>query len=607
MQQSSLNEPAKRTMSKVLVANRGEIAVRIFRTARACGYGTVAVYAEPDFGAPFVRMADEAYALRGTSARDSYLDVAAILNVARRSGADAVHPGYGFLSENADFAEAVIAEGLLWVGPPPSAVRSLGDKVLARNIAREVGAPMAAGTQQPVSGVAEVLDFVDTWGLPIAIKASHGGGGRGLKVVRNRDDVALMLESATREASGAFGRGECFVEQYLDRARHVEVQVLADQHGGVFVLGTRDCTLQRRFQKLVEEAPAPFLTDRQVRELTDSAVAICRAVGYTGAGTVEFLVQDDVIAFLEVNTRLQVEHPVTEQTTGIDIVREQFRIANGEQLAAQEFPKPTGHSLEFRINAEDPDRDFIPVPGRLVVYEEPHGPGIRVDSGVTQGMLVSGHFDSMLAKLVVTGVDRAHALELARSALGDFRVEGLPTVLPFHRSVVNDPDFVGSGGGFSIHTRWIDDHWRGQSDAGPALPPAHVDLRGPELVSIDAEIDGRFAALRIPASLLRPGTPEPPNAVRPAPVRRGRRATTLHGTGNVITPMTGTLVSLRVGVGDVVHEGEPVASLEAMKMEYQVTTPTSGVVKVIHVAEGQSLPSGTLIAEIEPSTSPETE
>ena len=430
-------------ISKVLVANRGEIAVRVIRACRDAGYGSVAVYADPDRDARHVRMADEAYALGGSTPADSYLVIDKVVDAGLRSGADAVHPGYGFLSENADFAQAVLDAGLIWVGPPPQAIRDLGDKVTARHIAERAGAPLVAGTKDPVADAEEVIAFAEEHGLPIAIKAAFGGGGRGLKIARSMDEIPHLYDSAVRESVVAFGRGECFVERYLERSRHVEAQVLADQHGNVIVVGTRDCSLQRRNQKLVEEAPAPFLTDDQRASIHKSAKAICAEAHYYGAGTVEYLVGNDgVISFLEVNTRLQVEHPVTEETTGIDLVREQFRIADGERLRLAEDPEPRGHAFEFRINGEDPGRNFLPAPGTVTRYVEPSGPGVRVDSGIEANSVIGGAFDSLLAKLIVRGADRAEALARSRRALDEMVVDGMATALPFHRAVVSDPAFA---------------------------------------------------------------------------------------------------------------------------------------------------------------------
>ena len=448
-------------LTKVLVANRGEIAVRVVRACRDAGLASVAVYADPDRDALFVRLADEAFALGGNTAAESYLDIGKVVETARRAGADGIHPGYGFLSENAAFAQAVIDAGLIWIGPTPQAIRDLGDKVTARHIAMRAGAPLVPGTPDPVTGAAEVEAFADEYGLPIAIKAAFGGGGRGMKVARERREIPELYESAVREATAAFGRGECFVERYLDKPRHVEAQVLADTHGNVIVVGTRDCSLQRRFQKLVEEAPAPFLSDEQRATIHEAAKAICREAGYHGAGTVEFLVgQDGLISFLEVNTRLQVEHPVSEETSGLDLVREQFRIANGDPLPLTDDPEPRGHSIEFRINGEDAGRGFLPAPGTVSAITFPAGPGVRVDAGVEAGSVIGGQFDSLLAKLIVTGSDRAQALERSRRALAEFQVEGMATVLPFHRLVVDDPAFAPSSDEhFTVHTRWIETEW----------------------------------------------------------------------------------------------------------------------------------------------------
>jgi acetyl-CoA/propionyl-CoA carboxylase biotin carboxyl carrier protein len=441
-------------LCKVLVANRGEIAVRVIRACRDAGLASVAVYADDDRDAPFVHLADEAFALGGATPAASYLDQATLLAVAARTGADAVHPGYGFLAENADFAQAVLDAGLTWIGPPPRAIRDLGDKVTARRLAAKAGAPLVPGTKDPVADAGEVVAFAVEHGLPVAIKAAFGGGGRGLKVARTIAEIPELLDAAMREAVAAFGRGECFVERYLDRARHVEAQVLADQHGTIVVVGTRDCSLQRRHQKLVEEAPAPFLSDEQRATIHEAARAICAEAGYTGAGTVEFLLcPDGTAAFLEVNTRLQVEHPVSEETTGLDLVREQFRIAAGEKLTIVSDPEPRGHAIEFRINAEDPARGFLPVPGTVTVFDPPSGPGVRLDAGVCAGSVIGGRFDSMLAKLIVVGADRRQALERSRRALAEFRVEGLPTVLPFHRAVLDDPAFTATDGEhFTVHT-----------------------------------------------------------------------------------------------------------------------------------------------------------
>ncbi|HEX3707987.1 MAG TPA: biotin carboxylase N-terminal domain-containing protein, partial [Mycobacteriales bacterium] len=450
-------------MRKVLIANRGEIAIRVIRACRDSGLDSVAIYAEPDLDAQHAKLADEAYALGGSTPAETYLDIAKILDIAKRSGADAIHPGYGFLAENADFATAVIEAGLTWIGPPPSAIDALGDKVKARHIAAEVGAPLTPGTPNPVAGVDEVLAFADEHGLPIAIKAAYGGGGRGLKVARNREEIADLYESAVREAVAAFGRGECFVERYLDKPRHVETQILADQHGNVVVVGTRDCSLQRRYQKVVEEAPAPFLSDDQLDRLYTASKAIAKAAGYVGAGTCEFLVAPDgLVSFLEVNTRLQVEHPVTEEVSGVDLVRQQFAIADGKALDFDD-PKPRGHAIEFRINAEDAGRGFLPAPGTVTEWQVPSGPGVRMDAGYVKGDTVPGTYDSLLAKLIVTGATRTEAIERSRRALADFEVGGMPTLIPFHRAVLTDPDFIDEP--FRVHTRWIETEWTGSVPA----------------------------------------------------------------------------------------------------------------------------------------------
>ena len=506
-------------ITKVLIANRGEIAVRVIRAAKDSGILSVAVYADQDRDARHVRLADEAYALEGTTSAETYLVIDKILSVARRSGADAVHPGYGFLAENADFARAVIDAGLIWIGPSPDAIEKLGDKVSARHIAEKVGAPLAPGTLNPVSGADEVLDFVDVHGLPVAIKAAFGGGGRGLKVARTREEIPELFESATREAVAAFGRGECFVEKYLDQPRHVETQCLADAAGNVVVISTRDCSLQRRHQKLVEEAPAPFLTDEQNALLYESSKAILKEVGYVGAGTCEFLIgKDGTISFLEVNTRLQVEHPVSEEVTGIDLVREQFRIAEGGTIDYAD-PVAHGHSFEFRINGEDPGLGFLPSPGPVNVLRMPGGPGVRVDSGVTTGDVISGSFDSLLAKLIVTGSSREDALERSRRALDEFEVAGLPTVLPFHRKIVRDPAFTSSP--FSVYTRWIEtdfvndiEPWSGSLPEGETRPVQRH--------SVVVEVEGKRIEVSLPSKLM-PSTEQAVARRAAAPSHVGRR------------------------------------------------------------------------------------
>lgn len=578
----------------VLIANRGEIAVRVIRACRDAGLASVAVYADPDRDAPPARLADRAYALRGETAADTYLRIDKLLEIAARSGADAVHPGYGFLAENADFAAAVIDAGLTWIGPPPAAIRALGDKVTARRLALRAGAPLVPGTAEPVAGPAEVVAFAEQYGLPVAIKAAYGGGGRGLKVARTRAEIPAQFESATREAVAAFGRGECFVERYLDRPRHVEAQVLADQQGTVVVVGTRDCTLQRRHQKLVEEAPAPFLSDQQRAAIHASAKAICRAAGYTGAGTVEYLVgADGTVSFLEVNTRLQVEHPVTEETTGVDLVREQFRIAAGEPLRITEDPVPHGHAIEFRINGEDPGREFLPAPGTVTGLRLPAGPGVRVDAGIEPGSVVGGQFDSLLAKLIVTGATRAEALERARRALAEFTVDGLATVLPFHRLVIRDPAFTSEP--FTVHTRWIETEWAGGVEPFAATPPAGTGEPEPR-ETIVIEVDGRRREVTLPAGLGRPAA----TGSLPAPRRRGTsRQSAVASDGDALTaPMQGTIVKITAADGDRVSAGDPVIVLEAMKMEQPLTAHRSGVISGLTAAIGDVVSPGATICKI---------
>jgi acetyl-CoA/propionyl-CoA carboxylase biotin carboxyl carrier protein len=580
-------------LHKVLVANRGEIAVRVIRACRDAGLTSIAVYADGDRDAPFVTLADEAFALGGTIPADSYLDQARLLDVAARAGADSVHPGYGFLAENADFAQAVIDAGLTWIGPSPQAIRDLGDKVTARQLAGKAGAPLVPGTRDPVSGPDEVVAFATEHGLPVAIKAAFGGGGRGLKVVRTLEEIPELFDSAVREAVCAFGRGECFVERYLDRPRHVEAQVLADQHGTVVVVGTRDCTLQRRHQKLVEEAPAPFLSDEQRHTISEAARAICAEAGYTGAGTVEFLVAPEgTISFLEVNTRLQVEHPVSEETTGLDLVREQFRIAAGEKLSITSDPSPRGHAIEFRINAEDPARGFLPVPGVVTVFDPPSGPGIRLDAGVRAGSVIGGQFDSMLAKLIVVGADREQALARARRALAEFTVEGLPTVLPFHRAVVDDPAFAAPDAEqFTVHTRWIETEFSAQLQpyGAPAeLPPPE------QRQTVVVEVGGRRLEVSLPAELgLRGG-----GTGRAKPRRRGGGRVAAVSGDAVIAPMQGTVVEVTVTEGDRVEVGDLLVVLEAMKMENPVTAHRAGTVTGLTAQTGTSVTQGTVICTI---------
>lgn len=583
-------------ITKVLIANRGEIAVRVVRAAKDSGIASVAVYADQDRDAMHVKLADEAYALDGTTSAETYLVIDKLLSIARRSGADAVHPGYGFLAENADFARAVIAAGLTWIGPSPDAIERLGDKVSARHVAEKVGAPLAPGTLNPVADASEVLDFVDIHGLPVAIKAAFGGGGRGLKVARTRDEVAELFESATREAIAAFGRGECFVEKYLDQPRHVETQCLADAYGNVVVVSTRDCSLQRRHQKLVEEAPAPFLTQEQTDQLYSSSKAILREVGYQGAGTCEFLIgKDGTVSFLEVNTRLQVEHPVSEEVTGIDLVREQFRIAEGGELDYDD-PIATGHSFEFRINGEDAGRGFIPSPGPVHVFKAPGGPGVRVDSGIQAGDVISGSFDSMLAKLIVTGANREEALERSRRALDEFEVAGLPTVLPFHRAIVRDPAFAPQDGEpFSIYTRWIETDWQG--DIAPWSGELGDTAPAERRSSVVVEVEGKRIEVSLPAKLLTGGADTGASTV--APRRRGGAHAVDTATGNSVTaPMQATIVKLAVADGDEVVKGDLVLVLEAMKMEQPLTAHKDGTVAGINAAVGETVSSGHLLLNI---------
>ncbi len=593
-------------MRKVLIANRGEIAVRIIRACKDAGLASVAVYAEPDLDALHVRMADEAYALEGQSAAESYLSIEKILKRAADSGADAIHPGYGFLAENAGFARAVIDAGLTWIGPPPAAIDALGDKVAARHIATSVGAPLAPGTDGPVSGADEVAAFAAEYGLPVAIKAAFGGGGRGLKVVHEAGQIAEMYESAVREAVAAFGRGECFVERYLERPRHVETQCLADQHGAVVVVSTRDCSLQRRHQKLVEEAPAPFLTDAQQARLYEASKAILREAGYAGAGTCEFLVgQDGTVSFLEVNTRLQVEHPVSEEVTGLDLVREMFRIADGQRLGFGD-PQVRGHSIEFRVNAEDAGRNFLPAPGTITRWRTPSGPGVRVDAGYTAGMTVPQAFDSLLAKLIVTGATREQALERSRRALAEFDVGGMPTVLPFHRAVVRDEAFTGEP--FSVHTRWI------ETEFGTQIPPYEPEADsaagdGPgaggagERERIVVEVGGKRLEVVLPAGLGATGAgggrAGAGAADRAGARQRSGRSRAAGAAGDELTsPMQGTIVKIVAEEGQQVSAGDTVVVLEAMKMEQPLTAHKDGTVTGLAVEIGQTVSAGTTICRL---------
>nr|WP_228496507.1 biotin carboxylase N-terminal domain-containing protein [Corynebacterium afermentans] len=581
------------SVTKVLVANRGEIAVRVIRACVDEGIASVAVYAEPDADAPFVQLADEAFALGGSSTAESYLDMDKVLAAAEKSGADAIHPGYGFLSENAEFAQKVIDAGLTWIGPSPEAIAALGDKVTARHIAEAAQAPMAPGTKDPVAGADEVVSFAEEHGLPVAIKAAFGGGGRGMKVAYTLEEIPELYESATREATAAFGRGECFVERYLDKARHVEAQVLADQHGNVVVVGTRDCSLQRRFQKLVEEAPAPFLTDEQRERIHASAKAICREAGYFGAGTVEYLVgSDGLISFLEVNTRLQVEHPVTEATTGIDLVREQFRIARGEPLLFDGDPAAHGHAIEFRINGEDAAANFMPAPGTVTAYAEPAGPGVRVDSGVRAGSVVGGQFDSMLAKLIVTGRTRREAIERARRALREYVVAGFPTVIPFHQAMLNNPAFVGDEDGFSVYTRWIEEEWDGELPSTPATDEdADADTGAPDRRTFAVEIDGRRIEVALPEELVAAGP-----AKRKPKKRRANKAAV---SGDAVaSPMQASVIKVNVEEGQEVAEGDVLLVLEAMKMENPVKAHKAGAVTGLAVEVGGQVNKGAVLMEL---------
>jgi acetyl-CoA/propionyl-CoA carboxylase, biotin carboxylase, biotin carboxyl carrier protein len=593
---------ASTRISKVLVANRGEIAVRVIRAARDAGLPSVAVYAEPDAEAPHVRLADEAFALGGQTSAESYLDFAKLLDAAAKSGANAIHPGYGFLAENADFAQAVIDAGLIWIGPSPQSIRDLGDKVTARHIAARAQAPLVPGTPDPVKDADEVVAFAKEYGLPIAIKAAHGGGGKGMKVARTFEEIPELYESAVREATAAFGRGECYTERYLDKPRHVEAQVIADQHGNVVVAGTRDCSLQRRYQKLVEEAPAPFLTDFQRKEIHDSAKRICREAHYHGAGTVEYLVgQDGLISFLEVNTRLQVEHPVTEETAGIDLVLQQFKIANGEKLDITEDPTPRGHAIEFRINGEDAGRNFLPAPGPVTKFRPPAGPGVRLDSGVETGSVIGGQFDSMLAKLIVHGATRQEALARARRALDEFEVEGLATVIPFHRAVVSDPAFIGDDNGFSVHTRWIETEWNNTVEPFTGGEPLDDEAARPRQ-KVVVEVNGRRLEVSLPADLaLSNGAGGDPAGVirkKPKPRKRGSHAGAAASGDAVTAPMQGTVVKVAVEEGQEVAVGDLVVVLEAMKMENPVTAHKDGTITGLAVEAGAAITQGTVLAEI---------
>ena len=583
-------------VSKILIANRGEIAVRVIRAARDEGLQTVAVYADPDRDAQHVKLADEAYALGGATAAQSYLVMDKLIEIAIRSGADAVHPGYGFLSENAQFAQKCIDAGLTWIGPSPESITQLGDKVAARHIAQKVGAPLVPGTKDPVKSADEVVAFADEHGLPIAVKAAFGGGGRGIKVARDRESIVEMYESAVREATAAFGRGECFIERFLDSPRHVETQCLADAHGNVVVVSTRDCSLQRRNQKLVEEAPAPYLTDEQNERLYEASRAILREAGYQGAGTCEFLVgTDGTISFLEVNTRLQVEHPVSEEISGLDLVREQFRIARGEKIEEKD-PVLRGHSFEFRINGEDAGRSFMPAPGTIEKMTVPTGPGVRWDSGFVAGDVIGGNFDSMLAKLIVTGADREQALQRARRALAELTIEGMPTVVPFHRVVLDDPAFApAEGGDFKVHTRWIETEFNNTIPMYSGAPGS-VDSDEDERTTVVVEVNGK----RMEVSLPDLGGGAKPAAKPAAKTRKSRSArSAAKGGGDELTsPMQGTIVKVAASDGDTVAEGDLILVLEAMKMEQPITAHKAGKVSGLSAKPGDTVTSGAVLATI---------
>jgi acetyl-CoA/propionyl-CoA carboxylase biotin carboxyl carrier protein len=595
--------PDIKPLQKVLIANRGEIAVRVVRACKDAGIGSVAVYADPDRDALFVRLADEAYALDGSTPAETYLDIAKIVEIAKRSGADSVHPGYGFLAENASFAQAVLDAGLVWIGPPPSAIEALGDKAKAKHIAQKANAPLAAGTKDPVKDADEVVEFAKANGLPVAIKAVFGGGGRGLKVAHNLEEIPELYESAVREAVTAFGRGECLVEKFLHHPRHVETQCLADQHGNVVVVSTRDCSLQRRNQKLVEEAPAPFLADDQVKTLYESSKAILTEAGYVGAGTCEFLVAEDgTISFLEVNTRLQVEHCVSEEVTGIDLVREMFRIAAGEELGFGD-PEIIGHSIEFRINAEDGGRNFMPAPGTLTEWAPPQGPGVRVDGGYEKGETVPGSFDSLIAKLIVTGRDRTQALERSRRALAEFRVDGMPTVIPFHLAVIDDPAYVGAStptgeGEFSVYTTWIETEFDNQIEPyGGASAEAGSDPSDGERQRVTVEVGGRRLEVVLPAGLGGIGS-APASAAKKPKRAAGKKAGSAVSGDAVTSPMQGTIVKVAVEDGASVAEGDVVVVLEAMKLEQPLKAHKAGTITGLSAEVGATVSHGEVLCEI---------
>ena len=580
----------------MLIANRGEIAVRIIRACADAGLRSIAVYADPDRDAQHVRLADEAFALGGATARETYLDIDKLIDIARRSGAEAIHPGYGFLAENATFAQAVLDAGLTWIGPSPAAIEALGDKVSARHIAQRAGAPLVPGTPDPVESADEVVAFAQQHGLPVAIKAAFGGGGRGLKVARTLDEIPELFESATREAVAAFGRGECFVERFLDKPRHVETQCLADRHGTVVVVSTRDCSLQRRHQKLVEEAPAPFLSDEQNARLVEASIAILKEAGYEGAGTCEFLVGvDGTISFLEVNTRLQVEHPVTEEVTGLDLVREQFRIAAGEPVTV---PQPArGHSIEFRINGEDPALNFMPAPGTIRTLRFPSGPGVRVDAGVVEGDTVSGNFDSMIAKLIVTGATREQAIQRARRALAELEIEGIPTVVPFHRAVLDEPAYTAADGTFGVYTTWIESEFADTVARLGSAAPATEAIEEAATERVIVEVGGKRLEVVLPAALAQAGRARAGGPVRRTARRSGGPVRAANGT-TLTSPMQGTIVKVAVEDGAEVAEGDLVVVLEAMKMEQPLTAHKAGVITGLALSVGAGVSAGTVICDI---------
>jgi acetyl-CoA/propionyl-CoA carboxylase biotin carboxyl carrier protein len=581
-------------LAKVLIANRGEIAVRVIRACKDSGIGSVAVYAEPDRDAVFVRIADEAYSLEGSTPADSYLSIEKIIDVAKRSGADSVHPGYGFLAENAEFAQAVIDAGLIWIGPPPHAIEALGDKAKAKHIAQKANAPLAPGTKDAVKDASEVVAFAEENGLPVAIKAVFGGGGRGLKVARTMEEIPELYESAVREAVSAFGRGECLVEKFLDKPRHVETQCLADSHGNVVVVSTRDCSLQRRHQKLVEEAPAPYLTDDQIERLYTSSKAILTEAGYVGAGTCEFLVAaDGTISFLEVNTRLQVEHCVSEEVTGLDLVREMFRIAAGEELGYGD-PEIRGHSMEFRINAEDGGRGFLPAPGTLTKWAPPSGPGVRLDGGYEEGETIPGAFDSLIAKLIISGTSREQVLARSRRALDEFVVDGMPTVIPFHRSVVDDPAFTAEGGSFDVYTTWIETDYDNQLEpySGASADDAEPEQR--ERVTV--EVGGKRVEVVLPGGL--GVSAAPAGGAKKAKRKAGKAAGAAASGDSLVAPMQGTVVKVTVEEGQEVAAGDQIIVVEAMKMEQPINAHKAGIVTGLTVTVGGPIGSGEVVAEI---------